>query len=45
MFYAGAQFVTAGHSFRTYAWDDAELLVRTLLSSFSLADAQASVLH
>jgi 4-hydroxyphenylacetate 3-monooxygenase len=45
MFYAGAQFVTAGHSFRTYAWDDAELLVRTLLSSFTLADAQASAVH
>jgi 4-hydroxyphenylacetate 3-monooxygenase len=45
MFYAGAQFVTAGHSFRTYAWDDAELLVRTLLSSFTLADTQASAVH
>jgi 4-hydroxyphenylacetate 3-monooxygenase len=45
MFYAGAQFVTAGHSFRTYAWDDAELLVKALLSSFALADAQAPALH
>jgi 4-hydroxyphenylacetate 3-monooxygenase len=45
MFYAGAQFVTAGHSFRTYAWDDAEQLVKALLSSFALADAQAPAVH
>ncbi len=45
MFYAGAQFVTAGHSFRTYAWDGAELLVKNLLDSFTLADAQGSVKH
>jgi 4-hydroxyphenylacetate 3-monooxygenase len=45
MFYAGAQFVTAGHSFRTYAWNDAEMLVQSLLASFALADAQATVAH
>jgi 4-hydroxyphenylacetate 3-monooxygenase len=45
MFYAGAQFVTAGHSYRTYAWNDAETLVKALLASFTLADAQASVTH
>jgi 4-hydroxyphenylacetate 3-monooxygenase len=45
MFYAGAQFVTAGHSFRTYAWDGAELLVQNLLASFALADAQAAAKH
>lgn len=39
MFYAGAQFVTAGHSFRTYAWNDASRLVDQLLASFSLAEA------
>jgi 4-hydroxyphenylacetate 3-monooxygenase len=38
MFYAGAQFVTAGHSFRTYGWDDAGKLVDGLLASFSLAE-------
>jgi 4-hydroxyphenylacetate 3-monooxygenase len=45
MFYAGAQFVTAGHSYRTYAWADAELLVKTLLASFALNDAQAAPVH
>jgi 4-hydroxyphenylacetate 3-monooxygenase len=38
MFYAGAQFVTAGHSYRTYGWDGAAKLVDQLLASFSLAD-------
>jgi 4-hydroxyphenylacetate 3-monooxygenase len=38
MFYAGAQFVTAGHSFRTYSWKEAGSLVDRLLESFSLAD-------
>jgi 4-hydroxyphenylacetate 3-monooxygenase len=45
MFYAGAQFVTAGHSFRTYGWDGAELLVQNLLASFALAVPQGSVKH
>jgi hypothetical protein len=34
--YAGAQFVTAGHSFRTYGWGEAGNLVDRLLASFSL---------
>jgi len=38
MFYAGAQFVTAGHSFRTYGWKGATDLVDELLTSYSLAD-------
>jgi 4-hydroxyphenylacetate 3-monooxygenase len=38
MFYAGAQFVTTGHSFRTYRWDEAARLVDRLLDSFSLAE-------
>ena len=36
MSYAGAQFVTAGHSFRTYGWGEAGNLVDRLLASFSL---------
>jgi 4-hydroxyphenylacetate 3-monooxygenase len=36
MFYAGAQFVTARHSFRTYGWSEAGHLVDRLLASFSL---------
>jgi 4-hydroxyphenylacetate 3-monooxygenase len=38
MFYAGARFVTAGHSFRTYDWNSATGMVEHLLSSYSLAD-------
>ena len=36
MFYAGAQFVTAGHSFRTYGWGEAGNLVDRVLAGFSL---------
>jgi 4-hydroxyphenylacetate 3-monooxygenase len=43
MFYAGAQFVTAGHSFRTYGWQEAAHLVDRLLDSFSLAEALSAV--
>src|SRR3984885_2747682 len=38
MFYAGARFVTAGHSFRTYDWNGATALVENLLASYSLGD-------
>jgi 4-hydroxyphenylacetate 3-monooxygenase len=38
MFYAGARFVTAGHSFRTYDWNSATGMVENLLSSYSLID-------
>src|SRR6266566_4745636 len=37
MFYAGARFVTAGHSFRTFDWDGATGMVEQLLSSYDLA--------
>jgi len=36
MFYAGARFVTTGHSFRTFDWDYATGLVDDLLSSYDL---------
>jgi 4-hydroxyphenylacetate 3-monooxygenase len=42
MFYAGARFVTAGHSFRTYGWNGAGRLFDQLLASFSLAEAAGS---
>jgi 4-hydroxyphenylacetate 3-monooxygenase len=45
MFYAGAQFVTAGHSFRTYSWETSEKLVNQLLASFDLADELKTVKH
>ena len=36
MFYAGAEFVTAGHSFRTCGWGEAGNLVDQVLAGFSL---------
>jgi 4-hydroxyphenylacetate 3-monooxygenase len=38
MFYAGARFVTAGHSFRTYDWETATGMVDGLLGSYDLKD-------
>ena len=38
MFYAGAQFVTRGHSFRTYDWNRSEQLLDSVLDSYSLSD-------
>jgi 4-hydroxyphenylacetate 3-monooxygenase len=41
MFYAGAQFVTAGHSFRTYDWAGAGALLDQLLAGYD-ADLPAA---
>jgi 4-hydroxyphenylacetate 3-monooxygenase len=38
MFYAGATFVTKGHSFRTYDWGAADRLVQSMLESYNLED-------
>jgi len=38
MFYAGARFVTAGHSYRTFDWDGATGLVDSLMGSYQLDD-------
>ena len=38
MFYAGATFVTKGHSFRTFDWDRSTQLVDRMLDSYSLED-------
>jgi 4-hydroxyphenylacetate 3-monooxygenase len=38
MFYAGATFVTKGHSFRTFDWDRCTQLVDRMLDSYSLGD-------
>ncbi|MGB9061201.1 MAG: 4-hydroxyphenylacetate 3-hydroxylase N-terminal domain-containing protein, partial [Pseudolabrys sp.] len=38
MFYAGARFVTSGHSYRTFDWDGATGMVDGLLSTYQLAD-------
>jgi 4-hydroxyphenylacetate 3-monooxygenase len=39
MFYAGAQFVTRGHSFRTYDWAAATGMVDDLLGTYALEDS------
>jgi 4-hydroxyphenylacetate 3-monooxygenase len=36
MFYAGAQFVTRSHSFRTYDWDKAAELIATITDRYDL---------
>ena len=41
MFYAGARFVTTGHSFRTYDWDSATGTIDSLLATYDLADELA----
>jgi 4-hydroxyphenylacetate 3-monooxygenase len=38
MFYAGASFVTKGHSFRTFDWDRCTQLVDHMLDSYSLEE-------
>ncbi len=42
MFYAGAQFVTRGHSFRTYDWAKAESLVATLSDRYAAPSRTAA---
>jgi 4-hydroxyphenylacetate 3-monooxygenase len=37
MFYAGATFVTKGHSFRTYDWKAATGLLDQMLASYDMA--------
>ena len=39
MFYAGARFVTTGHSYRTFDWVGATAMIDDLLSTYNLADA------
>jgi 4-hydroxyphenylacetate 3-monooxygenase len=38
MFYAGAAFVTKGHSYRTYDWERATDMVKRLLGSYDLEE-------
>jgi 4-hydroxyphenylacetate 3-monooxygenase len=38
MFYAGATFVTKGHSFRTFDWDRCTQLVDQMLDGYSLEE-------
>ena len=41
MFYSGASFVTAGHSYRTYDWPAAARALDDMLASYDLADELA----
>lgn len=41
MFYCGAQFVTRGHSFRTFDWKKSDQLVDGFLSEYDLKDTTA----
>ena len=41
MFYAGARFVTTGHSYRTFDWAGATSMVDRLMSGYQLADELA----
>ena len=45
MFYAGARFVTCGHSFRTFDWKSAGGLVDALLSCYDLQGELARARH
>jgi 4-hydroxyphenylacetate 3-monooxygenase len=42
MFYAGARFVTTGHSYRTFDWADATGMVDELMSTYQLSDELAA---
>jgi 4-hydroxyphenylacetate 3-monooxygenase len=45
MFYAGARFVTCGHSLRTFDWKNAGGLVDALLSSYDVQSELARASH
>ena len=44
MFYAGAGFVTKGHSYRTYDWERATQMVDRMLDGYDL-DTELDQLH
>src|SRR5262245_59264545 len=41
MFYAGARFVTAGHSYRTFDWNGAAGMIDALLATYDVASELA----
>jgi 4-hydroxyphenylacetate 3-monooxygenase len=45
MFYAGAQFVTRGHSFRTFDWTGATGMVDQLMSTYDLGGERDAARH
>jgi 4-hydroxyphenylacetate 3-monooxygenase len=42
MFYAGARFVTTGHSYRTFDWAGATRLVNDAMAGYDLSASLAS---
>ncbi|MES2031290.1 MAG: 4-hydroxyphenylacetate 3-hydroxylase N-terminal domain-containing protein [Pseudomonadota bacterium] len=42
MFYAGAQFVTRGHSYRTYDWERAAGMAETMTAKYDLPEFKGS---
>jgi 4-hydroxyphenylacetate 3-monooxygenase len=44
MFYAGATFVTKGHSFRTYDWSSAGTMVQVMLDAYGIETAGQSLM-
>src|SRR3984893_8258648 len=45
MFYAGARFVTTGHSYRTFDWDGVNAMVDDLMASYDLSDELSRTSH
>jgi hypothetical protein len=45
MFYAGARFVTTGHSYRTFDWADANGMVDSLMTTYDLSDELSRIQH
>jgi 4-hydroxyphenylacetate 3-monooxygenase len=45
MFYAGARFVTTGHSYRTFDWADANGMVDSLMATYDLSDELSGTSH
>src|SRR5262245_44749737 len=45
MFYAGARFIAAGHSYRTFDWGEARGMVDHLLSTYDLEEVAAKALR
>jgi 4-hydroxyphenylacetate 3-monooxygenase len=45
MFYAGARFVTTGHSYRTFDWAGATGLVDDLMATYDLSEELARTAH
>jgi 4-hydroxyphenylacetate 3-monooxygenase len=45
MFYAGARFVTTGHSYRTFDWDGATKMVDDLMAGYDLSDELSRTSH